>query len=93
MYRVTRGSELNIPSNTPSKREKYNNYTPRKRYVKEREEYNQYHSLTFGSQKTSLQHTPEPEPRESFSNHYSESRRPEHKKLEEEEPNISKVTR
>ena len=33
---------------TPSKREKYNQYTPRKRYVKEQEELNQYHSLTFG---------------------------------------------
>ena len=34
---------------TSSKRDKYNHYTPRKRYVKEQEEFNQYHSVTFGN--------------------------------------------
>ena len=30
---------------TPSKRDKYDNYTPRKRYMKEQEEYDSYRNL------------------------------------------------
>lgn len=43
-YQQTTGRQ----SFTPSKRERYNQYTPRKRYVKEQEEFSQYHSVTFG---------------------------------------------
>lgn len=39
------GYNRNAQPLTPSKRDKYDNYTPRKRYIKEQEEYDSYRNL------------------------------------------------
>ena len=47
MYSTAKISEAHTNSHTPSKREKYDSYTPRKRYVKEQDEFTQYQGRSY----------------------------------------------
>ena len=73
---------------TPSKRQKYDSYTPRKRYVKEQEELNQYRHLTFNEhQPTSPVQYPEELPSLNRSRHLPKSNHKENSGPVEEPAN------
>ena len=42
-----RGNDRSSLNHTPSKRNKYDSFTPRKRYIKEQEEFDNYRSMQF----------------------------------------------
>ena len=83
---VSRGESRSY-NHTPSKREKYDIYTPRKRYVKEQEGLNNYNCLTFGEHQPLSPFTSKEEPsnRYTFRN-LSASRREKNRNDEEQLP-------
>lgn len=78
MQRTTGQADHYQLSLTPSKRQKYDNYTPRKRYVKDQEEFGQYRNFTFNEpQNTSPLKYSEDQQNLGRSRHMSNSRRRE----------------
>lgn len=87
MQRTTGQPEHHHGSLTPSKRQKYDNYTPRKRYVKEQEEFGQYRHFTFNeSQSTSPLHYSDEQPTLSRSRQLGHSRKREQPVSSEDVP-------